>query len=52
MTISAHDVEAALSVLRSNVQIDVLFTDIRLKNRRLGGYELAKRLYSCDHAFA
>lgn len=41
-TLSAHDVEGALTILQSRAQIDLLFTDIRLKERRLGGYELAK----------
>ena len=41
-TLYAHDVDQALTILQSEAQIDVLFTDIRLKDRRLGGYELAK----------
>ena len=41
-TLCAHDVEQALAILQSEARIDVLFTDIRLKDRRLGGYELAK----------
>ena len=39
----AHDVEQALAILQSDAHIDVLFTDIRLHDRRLGGYELAKQ---------
>ncbi len=38
----AHDYEAALTILQSAARIDLLFTDIRLKERRFGGYELAK----------
>ena len=38
----AHDYEAGLTILQSEARIDVLFTDIRLKERRFGGYELAK----------
>ena len=38
----AHDYEEALTILQSDVWIDLLFTDIRLKERRFGGYELAK----------
>jgi CheY-like chemotaxis protein len=41
-TYCAHDYEAGLTILRSEQLIDVLFTDIRLKERRFGGYELAK----------
>jgi DNA-binding NtrC family response regulator len=40
-TISASDVDEALSLLRSPQQIDALFTDIYLKRAILGGYELA-----------
>ena len=40
-TLSASDVDGALSVLRSPQQIDALFTDIYLKTAVLGGYELA-----------
>jgi DNA-binding NtrC family response regulator len=40
-TISASDVDEALSLLRSPQQIDALFTDIYLKRAFLGGYELA-----------
>jgi CheY-like chemotaxis protein len=41
--LSAHDVEEALSILRSSLQIDALFTDIYLKTRVLGGCELAQQ---------
>jgi DNA-binding NtrC family response regulator len=40
-TVSASDVDEALSLLRSPSHIDALFTDIRLKTAVLGGYELA-----------
>jgi len=40
-TLSASDVDEALSLLRSPQQIDALFTDIYLKRAVLGGYELA-----------
>jgi CheY-like chemotaxis protein len=40
-TLSASDVDEALSLLRSPQHIDVLFTDIYLKTAVLGGYELA-----------
>ena len=40
-TLSASDVDEALSLLRSPQQIDALFTDIYLKNAVHGGYELA-----------
>jgi DNA-binding NtrC family response regulator len=40
-TLSASDVDGALSILRSSQQIDALFTDIYLKRAVLGGYELA-----------
>ena len=40
-TISASDVDEALSLLRTPQQIDALFTDIYLKNAVHGGYELA-----------
>ena len=40
-TLSASDVDEALSILRSPRQIDVLFTDIYLKTAVLGGCELA-----------
>ena len=40
-TLSASDVDEALSLLRSPQQIDALFTDIYLKKAIHGGYELA-----------
>jgi CheY-like chemotaxis protein len=40
-TLSASDVDEALSILRSAQHIDALFTDIYLKNSVLGGCELA-----------
>jgi CheY-like chemotaxis protein len=40
-TLSASDVDEALSLLRSPQHIDALFTDIYLKKAVLGGYELA-----------
>jgi CheY-like chemotaxis protein len=40
-TLSACDVDEALSLLRASHQIDALFTDIYLKKAVLGGYELA-----------
>lgn len=40
-TLSAGDVEEALSLLRSDRQIDALFTDIYLKKAVLGGCDLA-----------
>ena len=40
-TLSASDVDEALSLLRSPQQIDAFFTDIYLKRAVLGGYELA-----------
>ena len=40
-TLSASDVDDALSLLRAPQQIDALFTDIYLKKAVLGGYELA-----------
>ena len=40
-TLSASDVDEALSLLRSPQQIDALFTDINLKRAVLGGCELA-----------
>ena len=40
-TITASDVDEALSHLKSDQQIDALFTDIYLKTAVLGGYELA-----------
>ena len=40
-TLSASDVDEALSLLRSPQRIDALFTDIYLKAAVLGGCELA-----------
>jgi CheY-like chemotaxis protein len=40
-TLSASDMDEALSVLQSPQRIDALFTDIHLKTAVLGGYELA-----------
>jgi CheY-like chemotaxis protein len=42
-TLSAGNVEEALSLLRSPQHIDALFTDIYLKNAILGGCELARQ---------
>lgn len=41
-TLLASDVEEALVFLKSDQQIDALFTDIYLKTAVLGGFELAK----------
>jgi len=43
VTLCAYDVDQALAILQGDGQIDLLFTDIRLKDRHLGGYELAIR---------
>jgi CheY-like chemotaxis protein len=40
-TLSAADVDEALSLLRSPQHIDALFTDVRLKAATLGGFEVA-----------
>ncbi len=42
-TLSASDVDEALSFLRSARHIDALFTDIYLKNLVLGGCDLARQ---------
>jgi CheY-like chemotaxis protein len=42
-TLSASDVDEALSHLRSTQHIDALFTDIYLKTAVLGGCELAQQ---------
>src|SRR6202795_3363430 len=42
-TLSASDVDEALSFLRSAQHIDALFTDIYLKNLVLGGCDLAHK---------
>jgi len=41
-TISASDIIEAKTILQSSITIDILFTDIRLKTERLGGYEVAR----------
>jgi CheY-like chemotaxis protein len=43
VTLSASDMDEALSFLRSAQHIDALFTDIYLKNSVLGGCALAHR---------
>jgi len=43
LTLHAYDVDQALTILQAVGRIDLLFTDIRLKDRHLGGYELAIR---------
>ena len=40
-TLSASDESEAMSHIRSNVQIDVLFTDVYIKARQFGGCHLA-----------
>jgi CheY-like chemotaxis protein len=40
-TFSAGDADEALSILRSSVEIDILFTDINLRKGVLDGCELA-----------
>jgi DNA-binding NtrC family response regulator len=45
-TLSASDVDEALSLLRSPQHIDALFTDIYLKTAVLGGCELAREAIS------
>lgn len=42
-TLCAYDVDQALAILHADGHIDLLFTDIRLKNRHVGGFEVAKR---------
>lgn len=42
-TLSASDVDEALSLLRDHQQIDALFTDINLNTRIVGGCELAQQ---------
>jgi CheY-like chemotaxis protein len=42
-TLSASDMDEALSLLRSPQHIDALFTDIYLKTDVLGGCELARQ---------
>ena len=41
-TFLAADVDEALWILRSDSQLDALFTDIRLKSSIHGGYEVAR----------
>jgi len=43
VTLHAYDVDQAFAILQADGPIDLLFTDIRLKDRHLGGYELAIR---------
>ena len=43
VTLCAYDVDQALAILHADGHIDLLFTDIRLKNRHTGGFEVAKR---------
>ncbi len=43
VTLCAYDVDQALAILHADVKIDLLFTDIRLKDRHHGGYEIAMR---------
>ena len=43
VTLFAYDVDQAMAILHADGHIDLLFTDIRLKDRHLGGYELALR---------
>jgi DNA-binding NtrC family response regulator len=42
-TLSASDVEEALSILREPIHIDALFTDIYLKTAVFGGFDLASQ---------
>ena len=46
LVLVAHDVDQALAVLHAGTPVNVLFTDIRLKDRHLGGYELAQQASS------
>jgi DNA-binding NtrC family response regulator len=41
-TFAANDVDEALSILRSPLHIDLLFTDIYLKMAIVGGFDLAR----------
>lgn len=41
-TLIADDMGSALAILRSGQSIDALFTDINLKDARLGGCDLAR----------
>ncbi len=42
-TVLALGVEEALSILRSDQEIDALVTDIRLDKARFGGFDLARQ---------
>ncbi len=42
-TLTAHDVDQALAILLAGTPVEVLFTDIRLKDRHSGGYKLARQ---------
>jgi CheY-like chemotaxis protein len=41
-TLSANNVDEALALLRSDQEIDILFTDIQLATRFQGGLDLAR----------
>jgi len=43
VALCAYDVDHALAILHADGHINLLFTDIRLKNRHVGGFEVAKR---------
>ena len=43
LVLVAHDLDQGLAILHAGTPIDLLFTDIRLKDRHLGGYELAQQ---------
>jgi len=43
VTLCAYDVDQAFAILQADGHIDLLFTDIRLKHRQEGGFEVAKR---------
>ena len=43
VTLCAYDVDQALAILQAEGHIDLLFTDIRLKNQHVGGFEVAKQ---------
>ena len=51
-TLSASDVDEALSFLRSPQHIDALFTDIYLKTAVLGGCDLARQAIELAAEFA
>jgi CheY-like chemotaxis protein len=46
-TLTASDVPEAVTLLRSNADIDVLFTDISLRSAVDGGLTLRKRRCGC-----